>query len=458
MEKASETERLQQKMFEIYRQSKETKRIDTSEIMRELEPLFQAYGYRKTNMETPQRILLLHDDGVGDFINCSPAIREVRRAYPKAYITLFVYERSRDLALTCPYVDQVLTDTRKCDWQNALDVLHWNIELAGKLLPMHYDLSFHFTTWGSSVLLSYFSGAARRVGYDPSGFSCPGPFPYPTVSGFVTERVPCKLRGLHSLYRYLPMIEYMTGKVTADCHPELWMLSGEVRRWKEKLHQEAPDAEWFAVVLGATSERRHWPVASYAVLLQSILEEEHGRDIRFLLIGGPENKVDGDTLARELPVHTAWNVAGEMNYRESTAALSCCCCYIGNDTGLMHAAAAAHLPVLTPNCYAADLPMTLSSNPSQQYPFGVVMVLPAHALPECRDAHHPMGCAQRDKPHCITQVTPDLMMRGYHVLKEQIRQGRTNLLFLYEMDNPTHDGTVTAIEPLDVSRFEIEDA
>ena len=47
------------------------------------------------------------------------------------------------------------------------------------------------------------------------------------------------------------------------------------------------------------------------------------------------------------------------------------------------------------------------------------------------------------RPHCITQITPDLMLRGYRLLNELIRQGRSELFCIYEMENPTHDGRVT---------------
>ena len=458
MGEVSGIEVIRQKMLEIYARAASSRQLDTSEIARELEPLFQAYGYRAPAEGAPRRILLLHDDGVGDFINCSVAIREVRRAYPEAYITLVVFAPSYDMAVTCPYVDQVLADARKCDWRNPLALFRWHIDMVARLLPMHYDAAVHFTVRGSSVLLSYLSGAARRIGYVLAADALSGPFHADVVQGFVTDFVPSIGRGTHSVYRYLPLIEHFTKQETEDCRPEIWTLAQETRWWQEALRQRGAGARWIAVVIGASSGRRHWPITSYVELLQRIFEEEVG-DVRFLLLGGSGDREDAGTLARALPEQAVWNAAGQGSWRNSAAALRCCELYIGNDTGLMHAAAASCLPVLSPCCYPADLPMAFNAVPLVHYPYGVpaVFARPAHALPECRASKDIWGCAA-DHPHCITQVTPGLMLRGYHVLKEQIRQGRTDLLFLYEMDNPTHDGTVTAIEPLDVSRFEIEDA
>lgn len=443
-----------QKMRALYARAAETKFINTSEIAAELEPLFEKHGYRKHAEGEPLRILLLHDDGVGDFINCSPAIREVRRAYPDAYITLVVFRPGYAMAVTCPYVDQVIADERKCDWNDPLALFEWYARLAQKLLPMHFDLSFHFTVYGSLVLLSYLSGASRRIGYAPEHGMLPGPFPLGAVRGFVTDAVPTIPRGTHSVYRYLPLIESLTGKETEDCRPEIWTLAQETERWRVQLGKAAPDALWIAVAIGSTDGRRHYPAASYAELFQHILEVE-ARDVRFLLLGGPGDRADGEVLAGALPEQRVWNAVGQTSYRGSAAALSCCRLYIGNDTGLMHAAAASRLPVLTPCCYPADRPMVTNAVPIVHYPYGVpaVLVRPAHALPECQDSDDIWGCAMK-RPHCITQITPDLMLRGYRLLNELIRQGRSELFCIYEMENPTHDGRVTAVEHLDVDTFE----
>ena len=461
MGEISGIEEIRQAMENLYQRVVETKNLDTTEIASVLEPLYQKHGYRKQVSEGGRqrlRILLYHDDGVGDFINCSPAIREVRRVYPDAEITLLVYQRSRAMAQTCPYVDQVLVDARNCNWLDAQQMFRWDIDLATKLLPMHFDICFNFITWGSSVLLSYLCGAARRVGFDPSGFGTSGPFAYNHVGGFITDRAPCRLRQSHSLYRYLPMIEYITGQPTENCRPEVWILEMEKERWQERLAQEGAGADWIAVVLGGTDARRHWPVASYAELLRHILEEEG--DVRFLILGGPGDKEDGDALAEALPEHRAGDLAGTRDYREASAALSCGRGYIGNDTGLLHAAAALDLPVLTPNCYPMDLQLQANAVPIVHYPYGVpaVMVRPTAALPECKAANgsglkDAWGCTKSGHPHCILQITPELMLRGYHFLQEIVRRGQRDTFYFYETEDPVHQAKSLGIQAFSDLRF-----
>lgn len=439
---------IRQKMMDLLRMSKETNKIDMGAMIRELEPLFQSYGYREHADGEPMKILLMHDSGVGDFINCTPAIREVRRTFPDAYITLVVYPRSRDLAMACPYVDQILLNPRPCDWKNPMALFEWDVHFAEKLLPMHFDVCFNFAFYGSTFLLSYLCGAIHRIGM-PEGYPLGGPLQHSYVDVFLTKHIPgVATRGTHVMYPYLLPVESVIGHAVEKPHPELWILSQEKERWKQVLQEKEPNAAWTAVVLGGTDGRRRWPVASYCELLMKILAEEE--NLRFLIVGGPENQKDGDQLVKALPQGAAWNIAGKLNYRESVAALSCCTMYIGNDTGLMHAAGAAHLPVLSPNCYPADMPMDRTANPLGQYPYGVpaVMVLPEHARQECRESHVPMGCTQIGRPHCILGISPEQMLAGYHVLKEQIRRGNNELLFVFEAENLLHRGKSIVIQSL----------
>ena len=71
MGEASGIEEIRQAMENLYQRTVETKSLDTTEIASVLEPLYQKHGYRE-QVNTGGghlRILLYHDDGVGDFID-----------------------------------------------------------------------------------------------------------------------------------------------------------------------------------------------------------------------------------------------------------------------------------------------------------------------------------------------------------------------------------------------------
>ncbi len=76
--------------------------------------------------------------------------------------------------------------------------------------------------------------------------------------------------------------------------------------------------------------------------------------IGIVILGGPDDRKAGETLPKSLG-DRAICLAGKCTYRESAAVISHLNMYIGNDTGLMHIAAACRLPILSVNCFPASL-------------------------------------------------------------------------------------------------------
>src|SRR6516165_1230519 len=81
------------------------------------EPVFRLLGKRKNAKGLPhvncRRILVVRLDEIGDVVLCSAFLRELRRNFPCATITLIVKPATRNLVELCPYVDEVLT----FDWR-----------------------------------------------------------------------------------------------------------------------------------------------------------------------------------------------------------------------------------------------------------------------------------------------------------------------------------------------------
>ena len=76
------------------------------DFVRVMEPVLAAEGYRtpRTAGEKMQMLVIM-DAGVGDFLCFSGALRELRRLYPAAAITLMIFPPGFKLAEQCPYID-----------------------------------------------------------------------------------------------------------------------------------------------------------------------------------------------------------------------------------------------------------------------------------------------------------------------------------------------------------------
>ena len=127
-------------------------------------------------------------------------------------------------------------------------------------------------------------------------------------------------------------------------------------------------------------------------------------------------------------------MTNKIDYRQSAAVLSFCDIHIGNDTGTAHVATAVGCPVLQPNCFAADISTSYYDTPRRWYPYGVpsVIVQPEHALSECKELkfYDPYGC-KANFLHCITQIKPETLFKGFQLLKKHIAKKINEPLYIH---------------------------
>jgi len=100
----------------------------------------------------------------------------------------------------------------------------------------------------------------------------------------------------------------------------------------------APAANW----IGKT-----WPSERFSITIQRLL----GRDGpmpqgRLLLLGGPGDRQASEAVRREISRRRVVDVTGEVDLLTAAAMLTRARLFIGNDSGLMHMAAAAGAPTL----------------------------------------------------------------------------------------------------------------
>ena len=117
------------------------------------------------------------------------------------------------------------------------------------------------------------------------------------------------------------------------------------------------------------------------------------------------------------------NLVGKTTLRETEAIVSLTDYYLGNDTGVMHMAAACQIPCLVLYREAADKenisPGCLSEfarfSPWQT---NSVILRPDHQLDDCAAKEPIYGWCHSHEPHCITQITPQEIIDAFEALEE----------------------------------------
>ncbi len=409
-------------MNKLYEHMINNARIDALEMKAFMEPYFLESGYREESSKLKVKaksqasnILIMYDAGVGDFILMSAVIREIRRIYPKAYIMLLINRFAADMAECCPYVDEIITCKDEVLTKiNQFFQYYKNIaDVVKPLLRRRIDIAFNFGHYPSSQLLTYFSGAKERVdlGFMNQDFS------FDDLSTYQVDWRDFKKSHYNDRFLYI-LHKYAKAQI-ANKSLEVWLSPIDRALAIESL-KNVGSKKLYAIVPGGNLKlsRKRWSVNHYAELMNMILDEE---EAAFALFGGIEDVEASKIIKSSVKAECIIDFADKLNYRQSAAVLNLCDCYIGNDTGLLHAAAALNIPILTPSCFPADKQMTVSSLPALYYPYNVpsVIVQPKQALPECKNVVNSSGC-NSDESHCINQITPAKMFEGLKILNKQI--------------------------------------
>lgn len=241
--------------------------------------------------------------------------------------------------------------------------------------------------------------------------------------------------GTHLTDRMFAQLENMLNLPITNRKTELWCTPVDIANARSYLNYARKPI--YALCMGGDAKNKHYSPEKYARLLKMILNKES--TATFVILGGGQEDLKSaeilKNVAPQIYKKSIIDLTDKINYRQSVAILKFCEMYIGNDTGTMHVAAAENVPVLVPICFSAEFPILNTDMPNLFHPYGVssVIVQPKRALPECKavNFHHVNGCGRFDIPHCITQITPETLFKGFHLLKKRVAAGINEPLYFH---------------------------
>lgn len=377
--------------------------------------LFRLLGMRRQgstfDLSRVRCVLLVRLDEIGDVTLTAPFLRELRRLLPDAWISLVVKPAIYNLVECCPYVNEVLT----YNWNSLRYVgraqRHWRaLHLAvRKLWRRRFDLAM-VPRWEEDCYhasyVAYFSGAPWRLGYSEKV----GEFKRRFNRGFdrLFTHVLDGTAPRHEVERSLDIIRFLGGTVH-ETRLELWLNAEDADVASRALTAEhvAPTDLVVAFGPGAAVPRRRWPLDHFAALGAWLITELKAR---LVLIGGPGEEALGKELQRRIGAGVV-DVVGRLTLRQSAALLKRAHLYIGNDSGPLHLAAAAGIPVVEISCHPQEGNQRHPSSPKRFGPWtAAASVLQPHgAVAPCGDA------CEAAEAHCIQAISVQQVKQAVRV-------------------------------------------
>jgi heptosyltransferase II len=277
------------------------------------------------------KIIVRGTNWVGDAVMTIPALRELRRIFPDAEITLHTRSWAEGIFRDAALFDEILTfDKSKSKIKDAL-------ANAKELKNYNFDLAVLFPNSFETALVAKMAKIPRRFGYAKEGRSF-----------LLTDaiEIPAWKDERHEVFYYLNLIaeierEYFATQTVLENEPCSNLSVSDERRAKARKILEENGVDWskktIALGVGSTNSRaKRWQTEGYAKL-NDLLQNELNANV---LLVGAKDEIEISTQVFAKSEKKPIILTGKTNLAEAVAILAEVDLLVSNDMGLAHIAPA----------------------------------------------------------------------------------------------------------------------
>jgi heptosyltransferase-2 len=280
----------------------------------------------------PPRVIVLSPNWLGDAVMTLGALGDVRRAHAGSTLVVGARTPLAPLFRLVPQIDEVVEFTRDGD--------------ADRIAKVRADVAILFPNSFASAWAARRAGVPERWGYraDARRF-------------LLTRSVPRPLGSRHQSEYYRELVARL-GMDTGGAPARVSVKSDDRARAGQLLANEgcAADALRIGIAPGAAYGRaKQWPPDRYAALIARLAAESGATAVMIGSGGDREGGVEIERcLARDrieridrATGRARWvNLIGRTDLPLVAAVMTSCRTFVSNDSGAMHLAAAAGVPVI----------------------------------------------------------------------------------------------------------------
>lgn len=269
-----------------------------------------------------KKILLIQTAFTGDVVLATPVAEKLHQYYPEAEIDFIVRKGNESLFTGHPFIREVMVLDKKEKYKSLFSLLK-------RIRRRKYDLVVTMHRFGTSGVLTAFSGAKEKIGFDKNPFAM-----------FFTRKITHEIgTGKHEVKRNLELIEHLTDTHTQ--RPRLYPTEADLKNisfYKSKGPYVcfAPTSVWFT---------KQWPKEKWVALAKMIPAK-----FQVFLLGGPGDKKHCDDIVRMAGIPNVTNLCGQLSYLQSAALMEGAVMNYVNDSAPMHFASAMNAPVTAIYC------------------------------------------------------------------------------------------------------------
>ncbi len=348
-------------------------------------------------MDGSPRILMVRLSAIGDCLHAIPVLSALREKNPQACIGWAVEEASHALLEGHPHVDRFHIFPRRI-FKRRTGTLAERLgqlnDFRREVRDAKYDVALDLQGLMKSGLVTWWSGAARRIGFagdesrEFNRFFCTTRVRPPAEAVHVVEKNLALLQPLGIAMPRQPkwvMPDY--GSELAELEPFLAEIGVGRQEGRKNFVLVNPGATW---------ETKRWPPERFGEVARGLVER-HGLAVVATWADDDEKRA-AETIVN-IAAASAY-LAPPTNLRQLAALTSQAHLFVGNDTGPLHLAVALGVPCVS---------VFGASDPLRNGPYGTAHRIQA-AGPDCQPCWK-KTCVRKDLA-CLSLVTPERVLES----------------------------------------------
>jgi heptosyltransferase-2 len=296
-------------------------------------------GNTRVHVGSISHILVRAPNWIGDAVMGTPALMDLRDAFPESKITLWARPTIAELLRGHPGIDEVFVYDHKGRHKGLLG----KVALIRALRHRRFGMAILLQNAFEAAFLTFISGVPERWGYATDGRRL-----------FLSRgiNVPQQEGRVHQVEYFQRLIGDLTGVQTKRA-PNLMVQEDE---------EQLVDEEFPSLARGSADEvigvnpgsvygtAKRWLPERFAEAADQIIENRQKalspeRVIKCVIVGGPGEEELGRTVGRHMN-NPSIVLSGKTTIRQLLVIIKRCSLFLTNDTGPMHIAGTFGVPVV----------------------------------------------------------------------------------------------------------------
>lgn len=275
------------------------------------------------------RILIIQTASLGDVILSTPLIEKLHYYYPDSQIDFLLKKGYESIFQHHPYLNHIIT------WDKSHHKFSHLKYLVKRVRNRRYDAVINLQRFASSGLITAFSGAKQKIGFNKNPFSL-----------LFTKRIKHKIgtakNNPHEIDRNLKLVEHLTddSRFPVKLHPSQTDFAKVSQYKTQRFITIAPASLWFT---------KQYPEDKWVAFVKEAASNEP--DLRIYFLGANNERELCDRIIQAANIqHQSINLAGKFSFLESAALMRDAAMNFVNDSAPMHLASAINAPVTAIYC------------------------------------------------------------------------------------------------------------